>query len=65
MERNTLNKKMQSTKICADGSTVYYGDSSYMLCVKWDDFINDIDSYLDKAYLIQDKMDYYEIQKEV
>ena len=32
-----------------------------MLCVKWNDFIKDIDKYIDRAYLFQDNMDDYEI----
>lgn len=65
MKDNMFNKKVQDTQKCNDGSTVYYGDSSYMLCVKWDDFINDIDSYFDKAYMLQENIDEYNIQKEV
>lgn len=65
MKGNMFNKKVQNSKKCDDGSTVYYGDASYMLCVKWDDFINDINSYIDKAYTLQENMDEYNIQKEV
>jgi len=65
MKNNMFNQKKPSTKDCDDGSTVYYGDSSYMLCVKWNDFINNMDTYIDKSYEIQDKMDEYIIQKEV
>ncbi len=65
MKGNTFNKKSQDTNICSDGTTVYHGESSYMSCVKWDDFISDMDYYFDKAYKLQDNIDLYEIQKEV
>ena len=60
-----FNIKNPNSKQCDDGSTVYYGDSSYMYCVKWDDFISDVNKYIDKAYEIRDKIDDYDIQKEV
>lgn len=36
------------------GSTVYYGDPSYMYCVKWDDFVSNLDKQINKAYEIRD-----------
>lgn len=36
-----------------------------MLCVKWSDFVDDMESYIDKAYEIQDNQDNYNIQKEI
>ena len=65
MRNNMFNIKNPNSKQCDDGSTVYYGDSSYMYCVKWDDFISDVNKYIDKAYEIRDKIDDYDIQKEV
>ena len=65
MGGNMFNQKNPNTKTCDDGSTVYYGDSSYMLCVKWSEFIKDMDTHIDKAYEIQGKVDEYNIQKEV
>ncbi len=65
MKGNMFNQKSPNSNKCDDGSTVYHGDSSYMLCVKWDEFIADMDTYINKAYEIQDKIDDYNIQKEV
>lgn len=65
MKNNMFNIKNPNSKQCDDGSTVYYGDSSYMCCVKWEDFITDVNKYIEKAYEIRDKKDDYDIQKEV
>ncbi|MEW6625136.1 hypothetical protein BR63_16380 [Thermanaerosceptrum fracticalcis] len=65
LKKNMFNQKDPSTKDCDDGSKVYYGDSSYITSVKWDDFIKDMDTYIDKAYEIQDNIDSYNITKEV
>ena len=65
MRKNMFNIKRPNKKDCDDGSTVYYGDSSYMTTVKWEDFIKDPESYIDKAYDIQSKIERYEVYKEI
>ena len=65
MRKNMFNIKRPNKKDCDDGSTVYYGDSSYMTMVKWEDFIKDPESYIDKAYDIQSKIERYEVYKEI
>ena len=65
MRKNMFNIKRPNKKDCDDGSTVYYGDSSYMTTVKWEDFIKDLESYIDKAYDIQSKIERYEVYKEI
>ena len=65
MRKNMFNMKREDKKDCDDGSTVYYGDSSYMSTVKWDDFIKNPEYYIDKAYDIQSKIDKYDICKEL
>ena len=44
---------------------LFIGDSSYISTVEWDNFINNMDKYIDKAYEIQDNIDDYNICKEV
>ncbi len=39
--------------------------SSYIKSVKWDDFIIDVEKFIEKAYEIQENIDSYEITKEV
>ena len=65
MRENMFNIKRPNKKDCDDGSTVYYGDSSYMTTVKWEDFIKDPESYINKAYDIQSKIEQYDVCKEL
>ena len=65
MHKNMFNIKRPNKKDCNDGSTVYYGDSSYMTTVKWEDFIKNPESYIDKAYDIQSKIEQYDVCKEL
>jgi hypothetical protein len=65
MQKNMFNVKSADKKDCDDGSTVYYGDSSYMITVKWEDFIKDPESYINKAYDLQSQIEKYEVYKEI
>lgn len=65
MSKNMFNQKNPDTNVCDKNDTVYHGESNYMLCVKWDDFIKRIDHYIDRAYTIQDNQDDYDIRKVV
>lgn len=65
LRENMFNLKSPNTSDCQSGSRIYHGDSSYIPSVEWDTFINDMDTYIDKAYEIQDNIDDYEIYKEV
>ena len=60
-----FNIKSADSKMCNDGSTVYFGDSSYISSVKWDDFIKEPETYIDKAYDIQSKIEKYNVCKEL
>ncbi|MTI67938.1 MAG: hypothetical protein FH753_15235 [Firmicutes bacterium] len=65
LQKNMFNIKSPDKDDCESGSTIYHGDSSYIPSVEWDTFINNIDTYIDKAYEIQDNIDNYNIYKEV
>ena len=65
MRKNMFNIKSVDSKMCNDGSTVYFGDSSYISSVKWDDFIKEPETYIDKAYDIQSKIEKYNVCKEL
>lgn len=65
MKGNLFNQKTPNCNSCDTGATVYHGDPSYMYCVKWSDFVNDMEAYIDKAYSLQNNQDNYNIQKEV
>lgn len=65
MKSNMFNIKNPNKEICNDLSTVYHGDCSYISSVKWDDFVRDPESYIQKAYDIQKNLGSYNIKKEV
>lgn len=61
---NMFNIKKPETKPC-NGTTIYSGYFSYIHTVKWDNFINDINRYIEIALEIWRKRDEYEIRKNV
>lgn len=65
MRGNLFNQKNPDSATCANNSTIYHGDYHYMLCVKWDDFVQSMDTYIEKALNIQAKKDDYTIQKTI
>ncbi|HBX18949.1 MAG TPA: hypothetical protein DEF88_00690 [Porphyromonadaceae bacterium] len=62
---NMFNQKSPRTSICSDGSTIYYGDCSYIQSVKWEDFKSNPNYYLNKATELRDRKDDYKIIKTV
>lgn len=62
LKKNMFNKKNKTLKECSS-KTVYTGYSSYIHTVKWDDFIEDINKYIDIAIDINNKMGEYDIYK--
>lgn len=65
LKGNLFNQKEPDSVSCKTGGTVYHGEPSYLYCVKWSDFENNMEAYIDKAYSIQEKQEDYEIQKEI
>ena len=65
MSKNMFNKKEPDKEQCDNNSYIYYGESNYMLCVKWNDFVDNVDQYIDRAYSIQDNQDEYDIAKTI
>ena len=65
LKDNMFNIKEPTYSNCSAHSpkTVYIGHSSYIYSVKWCDFIEDKDSYLEKAEEIRDNKDDYDITK--
>lgn len=62
LRENMFNLKDMSKTIYSNGETVY---KSYIYSVKWDDFINNINRYIDIALKIRSHIDEYEIRKSV
>lgn len=65
LKENMFNIIDADKNDCSNSSTIWHGDCSYITSVNWDDFIKDMNKYIDKAYEIQDKIDNYNICKEV
>ncbi|MCD7124055.1 hypothetical protein [Limosilactobacillus caviae] len=64
IKNNMFNQKNPSIERI-NGRTVYYGESSYMITVKWKDFIIDTDKYINKALGLRDKIGDYIICKKI
>lgn len=62
---NKFNLKDATKKDCDTGSTIWYGDFSYIAAVKWCDFKKDYNKYIDAAYDRQNNIDNYDIVKTI
>lgn len=61
IRNNMFNQKNPNIEE-VDGHKIYHGDSCYITTVEWEDFINDMESYFDKAIELRDKISEYNIQ---
>jgi hypothetical protein len=64
LRENMFNIKVPDRKLC-NGTYVYYGDSSYIQSIKWEDFIKNSSFYIDKAIELRDKKDDFELRKNI
>ncbi|MDR0872693.1 MAG: TIR domain-containing protein [Prevotellaceae bacterium] len=62
LRENMFNIKKPQTRIC-NGTTIYEGEYSYIKTVKWDNFINNVNQYVDIAVEIWKNRDNYNIKK--
>jgi hypothetical protein len=66
LKDNMFNVKNPQYSDCSyhlEGNKPYLGQSSYIYSVKWDDFINDVNQYVDIAVNIWRHRDNYNIRK--
>lgn len=59
---NMFNVKNPDVKDC-NGNKIYYGYSSYIHNVKWHDFVNSIETYLNIVTTINSNLENYQIVK--
>ncbi|MFA7056344.1 MAG: TIR domain-containing protein [Candidatus Cloacimonadales bacterium] len=62
LAKNMFNLKYPNTREC-NGSTIYTGLHSYIHCVKWSEFTNEIHKYIETAKYIMDNKNDYNIVK--
>lgn len=65
LRENMFNSKNKSIKGCSEGKTVYTGEYSYIFSVKWKDFLEYPDQYINRALELQSHIDDYTIRKVV
>lgn len=61
LHENMFNIKSPETRIC-NGETIFEGECSYIKTVKWDDFIININWYIEKSLEIWRARDRYNIR---
>jgi len=64
LSQNMFNIKEPNRRLC-NGSYVYTGDASYIQSVKWEDFINNPSTYIEKAIELRDRLNEFEIRKNI
>ena len=65
VRENMFNIKKPDRRDCNNGRTIFYGESSYIISVKWDDFIKNPEQYIDRAYTIQNSIEQYNMVKDI
>lgn len=67
IRNNKFNIKNKNIFDCSNDSNmkIWNGESSYIKAVKWKDFINNMDMYINEAYERLDNIENYNIYKEV
>lgn len=64
LRENMFNIKKPETRVC-NGTTIFEGESSYIKTAKWDNFIGNINWYIEKVLEIWRARDQYNIRRNV
>ena len=65
LKENMFNQKEKNKQDCHLGDNVYKGPCSYIPMVKWSDFIQNMDKYLEQAEYTRDHIEEYEMHRSV
>ena len=65
LEKNMFNIVAPHFRQCNNSSRVFYGESSYIASVKWEDFISAPQIYIEQAYDRLSRIEQYNITKEL
>lgn len=67
LKENMFNAKNKERGTCEnhEGGTSYRGDHSYIRSIKWADFIRDIRDQLNKTIELRDRINEFNITKQV
>lgn len=64
LEENMFNIKEPQRREC-NGRWIYSGESSYIKSVKWDEFIIDPSTYIDKAIELRNRKEEFDLKKNI
>lgn len=65
LKKNMFNIKKPDSEVCDNSCKIYHGESSYIISVTWDNFIANPESYIERAILIQNSIEKYDVVKEL
>ena len=65
LDNNMFNKKVKEKSKTSQCETAYKGYPSYIHMIRWDEFIDNIDWYINLAIVLRDNIDDYTIYKTV
>lgn len=65
LKYNMFNRKSGSDRICINNDKIWEGEPSYIPMVKWSDFINNVNSQIERVEKIRDRADDYELHIDV
>jgi len=65
MRKNMFNIRNPDRSECKNSREIFHGLSSYIYSVKWKDFVDSPEYYINIAYYIQSKIEQYNITKEL